>query len=174
MKLEHTPFYRTWLDILPADIQTLIWKKVYDQSMEKIVVFGSYKAIVKSYFSRHLLSDNIIKTIIVDNSDNFIQYNNDNCIYRCCENVKYYRIISHLLSPSTEWTSKNNDNNEIYYSEKDYYRDKFNTVKIFDKNIVNTLSKIYMLCKFVPNDWDKIGRWENLAATRYTRFISES
>jgi hypothetical protein len=165
--------YKSWLDILPEDIQTLIWKKVYNSSVEQISVFGSYKALIKCYLSRHLFNNNNnIKSIIVDNSDNFIQQNNDNRFYRWGENVKYYKIISQMLSPSSDWDC--NNNYDDYCSAKKFYSDKFNTIKIFNKNIVDTLYKIYMLCRFVPDDWQKIGRWENLAATRYTKFIPES
>ncbi len=165
-------YYMSWLDILPEDIQTLIWKKVYDFSVEQISVFGSYKALVKCYLSKHIFHNNNIKAIVLDNSDNFIQQDNDNRFYRCGENVKYYKIISQMMSPSSDWDSNNNC--QKFYCAKNFYRDKFNTIKIFNKNIVDTLYKIYMLCKSVPDDWEKIGRWENLAATRYTKFILES
>ena len=175
MQYSSKTYYTSWLDILPEDIQTLIWKKVYDCSVEQIAVFGSYKALVKCYLSKHIFhnNNNNIKAIVMDNNDNFIQQNNDNRFYRCGENVKYYKIISQMMSPSSDWDS-NNNNNEEFYCAKKFYRDKFNTIKIFNKNIVDTLYKIYMLCNFIPPDWNKIGRWENLAATRYTKFIPES
>ena len=176
MQYSSKTYYTSWLDILPEDIQTLIWKKVYDCSVEQIAVFGSYKALVKCYLSKHIFhnnnnNNNNIKAIVMDNNDNFIQQNNDNRFYRCGENVKYYKIISQMMSPSSDWDS--NNNNEEFYCAKKFYRDKFNTIKIFNKNIVDTLYKIYMLCNFIPPDWNKIGRWENLAATRYTKFIPE-
>ena len=143
---------QSWMDILPEDIKNVIWREYFKAPLLQIREFGMYRGIIRIYMQKH----------IHKNYYDDVKYSRDgrHVVLRCATNMKqhcivneeqdtHYNIVSLFSSYDTQTR------------ERTYY-------KIFDDSIVTNVKSLYGLCKAVPENWDYIGRAEDIVAGKYT------
>lgn len=131
---------KSWFDILPEEINQHIWKYVNQDTLNLVVLFGSYKKMAAPLLISKTNDLNDLKVEFYSNEDIVINDNENNHI------TKNYLGISSLLSKEIE-------NGE--------------TCGIFDPNIIYNSNQIY---RFISNKdkWKYLGFKDFAKATFYT------
>ena len=144
--------YQSWFDILPEEIKTVIWREYFKTPLLQIQEFGMYRGIIRIYMQKH----------IHKNYYDDVKYSRDGkfVVLRYAANMRNYRIAN-----DKDYTHENIvslfSSYDTQTKERTYY-------KIFDEAIVTNVKSLYGLCKAVPEDWDYIGRAEDIVAGKYT------
>ena len=141
-------FYRTWLDIMPEEIQQLIWKIVNKNVMESIILFGRYKIMFKLALtgpavpmSLTILRCKVARMPRISNTNSFNSLlfdNGEKCDSESMLKIKW-------------WINEGN-------------------IELSACGLLNIkyISQLYQLCKHIDNDWNYLGFIENVSASRYT------
>tara|TARA_A100001015_G_C14861212_1_gene660457 strand:- start:399 stop:971 length:573 start_codon:yes stop_codon:yes gene_type:complete len=144
---------QSWLDSLPDEIQSMIWQKYYYNCHVQIKEFGMYRGIINIYVKRHITKE-LYEDAKFSRNGKYIafQYSSNN--------KRYYNIIetedsvyNEILGLFSSYASGSKQ--RIYY-------------KIFNESIVPDITYLYGLCKPIPNNWEFIGRAEDIVAGRFT------
>ena len=143
---------QSWFDILPEDVKNMIWKEYFKAPLLQIQEFGMYRGIIRIYMQKH----------IHRNYYDDVKYSRDgrHVALRHAANMKYYHIVS-----EQEHT---HDNIVSLFSSYDIHTKERTYYKIFNEAIVTDVRLLYGLCKAVPENWDYIGRAEDIVAGKYT------
>ena len=143
---------QSWFDILPEDIKNMIWREYFKTPLLQIREFGMYRGIIRIYMQKH----------IHRNYYDDVKYSRDgkHVVLRYATDMGHYHISneehdthSHIISLFSSY--------DPHTKERTYY-------KIFDESIVTNVRSLYGLCKAVPENWDYIGRAEDIVAGKYT------
>lgn len=150
---------RNWVNILPEEIQQLIWKEVFKETLDKLHEFRMYKELVKQYMKRVIKDDNIY--LVFDRKNDLFYTNiNDH------ENIYINHYTSDTLSAMFSTPTIETMHGGI--SPKRQVVTNFNTCGIMDSSIIDTMPKMYGLCRPIPDNWIFIGRYNEYAACRFT------
>jgi len=151
-----TQTQQSWFDILPHDIQEVIWREYYKNCLLQIQEFGQYRAIIRIYLERLFKNKyyNDIKFMRNSNHDMIVRwkgnYNESPSWFRPSFGESLHKELVPLFCSFDDT-----------YSVKTYY-------KIFHDRIGLIIPALYGICKAVPADWDYIGRAGEMAASRFT------
>ena len=150
---------KNWINILPEEIQQLIWKEVYKETLGKLHEFRMYKELVKQYIKRAIKDDDIYFVFDRKNDLFYSNRNGDGNIY-----INQYTTstLSAMFSSPTIETMHGT------ISPKTQVLSNFNTCGIMDPLIIDTMPKMYGLCRPIPDNWTFIGRYNEYAARKFT------
>jgi hypothetical protein len=164
--------FRTWLDLLPLELQQKIWREVNRATLAKLSEFRMYQGILRIYMRRAFKDE--IKDVVFSRGDDVVVLRRD------YHSGDYYESVvsgsvDHLAAISGLFRAPKSEAEHtrlrIRQSWQDGPRtviDKFSSCGILDPKIVDSVSKAYGLCKPVIDDWSSIGRWDERAASRFT------
>ena len=146
---------QSWFDILPEDIKIIIWKEYYKAPLLQIKEFGMFRAIIQIYIRNHIYKN--------DYDDIKYSRNGKYMVLRYSTNKDHYSI------ETSECSTYSLHNSIIsLFSSYDTITKKRIYYKIFDESIVPNIKYLYGLCKLVPDNWDYIGRAEDIVAGKFT------
>ena len=143
---------QSWFDVLPEEIKTIIWREYYKTPLLQIREFGMYRGIIRIYMQKHV-HRNYYDDVKYSRNGKFMVLRHVNSTYHYDIADKDYNTHNAIVS---------------LFSSYDATTQKRTYYKIFDEAIVPGIRSLYGLCKAVPENWDYIGRAEDIVAGRYT------
>lgn len=148
--------FKSWFDILPDEINDIIWRMVFSDTLNNIKKFGITK-------------------------DEFINCHKTKSLQKCYNRYNINFVVGTPLPPDTPiWNRYNSLNDDLlnhincyfgdHIKENDDYTEKLkieHTVKYLNRKIINTTIRLFNLCKPINDNWESLHG--SKLATKYTK-----
>ena len=150
-----------WLDILPMEIQNLIYQFVFKDTVKTLNLFTNYKKMCQVIIKKSRNMD-ILKNIEFSSKEEvFLKQNGVDYNLHCLQYIDKHNV-THIISPLARYFNLNFNFNPA----------NGETCGVFDSRIINNINKVFRLVNYIDN-YNYLGYRDIAKATKFTYKLEE-